>query len=159
MNYGEYMAQVAFQQCFMMIVSCIPAILRIRPKNIKRRIISFTETTDYELSNWNGFMWPDIQANFHEGQYKTFSNTKGKIQNLGRAALLLMRLHLAFTSVKSHVEKQTPCPLVRKRIIPTERPPLVRRNLLPTFADRGVSHGQCGGSLTVVNLSFIGHSS
>jgi hypothetical protein len=29
------------------------------------------------------------------------------------------------------------------------------RNLMPTFADRGVSHGQCGGSPTVVNLSFL----
>jgi hypothetical protein len=28
------------------------------------------------------------------------------------------------------------------------------RNLMPTFADRGVSRGQRGGSLTVVNLSF-----
>jgi hypothetical protein len=27
-----------------------------------------------------------------------------------------------------------------------------RRNLVPTFADRGVSRGQRGGSLTVVNL-------
>jgi hypothetical protein len=30
-----------------------------------------------------------------------------------------------------------------------------RRNLVPTFADRGMSRGQCGGSLTVVNLSFL----
>jgi hypothetical protein len=30
-----------------------------------------------------------------------------------------------------------------------------RRNLVPTFADRGVSRGQRGGSLTVVNLSFL----
>jgi hypothetical protein len=29
------------------------------------------------------------------------------------------------------------------------------RNLVPTFADRGVSRGQRGGSLTVVNLSFL----
>jgi hypothetical protein len=30
-----------------------------------------------------------------------------------------------------------------------------RRNLVPTFADRGVSRGQRGGSPTVVNLSFL----
>jgi hypothetical protein len=30
-----------------------------------------------------------------------------------------------------------------------------RRNLVPTFADRGVSRGQCSGSRTVVNLSFL----
>jgi hypothetical protein len=30
-----------------------------------------------------------------------------------------------------------------------------QRNLVPTFVDRGVSRGQCGGSPTVVNLSFL----
>jgi hypothetical protein len=30
-----------------------------------------------------------------------------------------------------------------------------RRNLVPTFVDRGVSCGQRGGSLTVVNFSFL----
>jgi hypothetical protein len=30
-----------------------------------------------------------------------------------------------------------------------------RRNVLPTFVDRGVSRGQRGGSITVVNLSFL----
>jgi hypothetical protein len=30
-----------------------------------------------------------------------------------------------------------------------------RRNLVPTFLDRGVSHGQRGGSPTVINLSFL----
>jgi hypothetical protein len=33
-----------------------------------------------------------------------------------------------------------------------------RRNLVPTFVDRGVSHCQRGGSLTVVNLSFLDRS-
>jgi hypothetical protein len=33
-----------------------------------------------------------------------------------------------------------------------------RRNLLPTFVDRGVWRGQRGGSPTVVNLSFIDRS-
>jgi hypothetical protein len=33
-----------------------------------------------------------------------------------------------------------------------------RRNLVPTFVDRGVSRGQRGGSLTVVNLSFLDRS-
>jgi hypothetical protein len=30
-----------------------------------------------------------------------------------------------------------------------------RRNLMPTFVDRGVSHGQRSGSTTVLNLSFL----
>jgi hypothetical protein len=30
-----------------------------------------------------------------------------------------------------------------------------QRNLVPTFADRGVSRGQRGGSPTVINLSFL----
>jgi hypothetical protein len=54
--------------------------------------------------------------------------------------------------------KQTPWPLVRKRTIPTERPPLLGEILVPTFADRGVSCGQRGGSHTVVNLSFLDRS-
>jgi hypothetical protein len=33
-----------------------------------------------------------------------------------------------------------------------------RRNLVPTFVDRGVSRGQRGGSPTVVNLSFLDRS-
>jgi uncharacterized membrane protein len=33
-----------------------------------------------------------------------------------------------------------------------------RRNLVPTFVDRGVSRGQCGESPTVVNLSFLDRS-
>jgi hypothetical protein len=32
------------------------------------------------------------------------------------------------------------------------------RNLVPTFADRGVSHGPRGGSPTVVKLSFLDRS-
>jgi hypothetical protein len=32
------------------------------------------------------------------------------------------------------------------------------QNLVPTFVDRGVSRGQCGGSLTVVNHSFLDRS-
>jgi hypothetical protein len=30
-----------------------------------------------------------------------------------------------------------------------------RRNLVPTFVDRGVLRGQRGGSPTIVNLSFL----
>jgi hypothetical protein len=33
-----------------------------------------------------------------------------------------------------------------------------RRNLVPTFVDRGVSRGQRGGTPTVVNLSFLDRS-
>jgi hypothetical protein len=47
---------------------------------------------------------------------------------------------------------------VRKRTIPTERPPLVDEILMPPFVDRGVSRGQHSGSPTVVNLSFLGRS-
>jgi hypothetical protein len=58
----------------------------------------------------------------------------------------------------SRFQKQTRWPLVRKRTIPTERPPLVREILMPTFTDRGVSRGQRGGSPAVVNLSFLDRS-
>jgi hypothetical protein len=58
-------------------------------------------------------------------------------------------LHIVF-SRKTFVYK-TPWPLVRKRTIPTERPP-------PTFVDRGVSRGQRSGSRTVVNLSLLDRS-
>jgi hypothetical protein len=51
-----------------------------------------------------------------------------------------------------------PWPLVGNRTIPIERPPLVDEILVPTFADRGVSRGQCGGSPKVVNLSFLHRS-
>jgi hypothetical protein len=54
--------------------------------------------------------------------------------------------------------KQTPWTLFRERTIPTERPPLVDKILMPTFVDRGVSRGQCGGYPTVVNLSFLDRS-
>jgi hypothetical protein len=33
-----------------------------------------------------------------------------------------------------------------------------RRNLVPTFVERGVTCGQRGGILTVVNLSFLDRS-
>jgi hypothetical protein len=33
-----------------------------------------------------------------------------------------------------------------------------QRNLISTFVGRGVSHGQRGGSPTVVNLSFLDRS-
>jgi hypothetical protein len=35
---------------------------------------------------------------------------------------------------------------------------IFRRNLVPTFVDRGVSRGQRGGYPTVVNLSFLDQS-
>jgi hypothetical protein len=57
------------------------------------------------------------------------------------------------------MQQQTSWPLVRKRTIPTDRPPLVHEILVPTVVDRGVSRGQRGGSPTVVNLSFLDRSS
>jgi hypothetical protein len=54
--------------------------------------------------------------------------------------------------------KQTPWPLVRKRTIPTERLPIVDKNLMPSFVDRGLSRGQRGRSPTAVNLSFLDRS-
>jgi hypothetical protein len=47
----------------------------------------------------------------------------------------------------SHTKKQTPWPLVRKRTIPAERPPLVDEILIPTFVGRGVSRVQRGDFL------------
>jgi hypothetical protein len=43
--------------------------------------------------------------------------------------------------------------LVRERNIPTERRRLSAK-LVQTFADRGVSHGQCGGSPTALISAF-----
>jgi hypothetical protein len=57
-----------------------------------------------------------------------------------------------------YTRTKTPWPLVRKRTIPTERTTFVDEILVPTFADRGVSRGQRGGSLTVINLSFLERS-
>jgi hypothetical protein len=51
------------------------------------------------------------------------------------------------------VKHQSPRPLVRKRALPTELPPLVGESLVPASADRGVSCVQRGGSPKVVNLS------
>jgi hypothetical protein len=53
---------------------------------------------------------------------------------------------------------KTPWPLVRKRTIPTKRPPFVDEIIVPTFVDRGVSRGQRGGTPTAVNLSFLDRS-
>jgi hypothetical protein len=51
-----------------------------------------------------------------------------------------------------HVSTLTnPVALFPQRTIPNERPPLSAK-LVPTFADRGVSHGQCGVSPTAVIL-------
>jgi hypothetical protein len=42
--------------------------------------------------------------------------------------------------------------LVRERTIPSDR--RFSAKLVPTFADEGVSHGQCGGSPTAVISVF-----
>jgi hypothetical protein len=57
---------------------------------------------------------------------------------------------LAFGFIRSRL---TSWPLVRKRTIPTDR-----WNLVPTFADRGVSRGQRGGTPMVVNAIFLDRS-
>jgi hypothetical protein len=63
-----------------------------------------------------------------------------------------------YTFLNYHTDiKQTPWSLVRERIIPTERPSLVDK-FSANFVDRGVPRGQRGGSLTVVNLSFLERS-
>jgi hypothetical protein len=54
------------------------------------------------------------------------------------SVVLILKFH-TFGNKK----KTTPCPLVRKRTIPTERP--------PNFVDRGVSRGQRSGSPQVVS--------
>jgi hypothetical protein len=53
--------------------------------------------------------------------------------------------------------KQTPWPIVRNELYRLTTATW-RRNLVPTFVDKGVSRGQRGGSLTVVNLSFVDRS-
>jgi hypothetical protein len=65
-------------------------------------------------------------------------------------------LHLCFVAQvwSSVMEHPGSCAnsvdLVRERTIPTERPPLVGEVSAKFCGYRGVSHGQCGGSPTVV---------
>jgi hypothetical protein len=59
---------------------------------------------------------------------------------------------------KNKTNKQTPWPLVRKRTIPTERPPLVGEIQCQILRIEGLSRDQRGGSPTVVNLSFLDRS-
>jgi hypothetical protein len=59
---------------------------------------------------------------------------------------------------KSNNYTQTMWPLVRKRNIPTGRPPLIGEMLVPTFADRGVSRGQRVESPRSLIFSFIDRS-
>jgi hypothetical protein len=60
--------------------------------------------------------------------------------------------------VSREVSTSSPWPLIRKRTMPTERPTIGDEILVPSFVDRGVSRVQRGGSLTVVNLSFLDRS-
>jgi hypothetical protein len=53
---------------------------------------------------------------------------------------------------------QTPWPLVRKRTIPTERPPLVGEIQCQILRIEGCRLVSSGGSLTAVNLSFLDRS-
>jgi hypothetical protein len=55
-------------------------------------------------------------------------------------------------------KKQTPWPLVRKRTIPTERPPLVGEIQCQILWMEGCRLVSSGGSLTAVNLSFLDRS-
>jgi hypothetical protein len=76
-------------------------------------------------------------------------------------AIKMQVLNLMQTLYSNNLQKhakKTPWPLVRKRTILTERPPLVDEILVPTFVDRGVLRGQRGGSPMVVNLSFLDRS-
>jgi hypothetical protein len=53
---------------------------------------------------------------------------------------------------------KTPWLLVPMQTLPTERPVTYRQNLVPTFADRGVSRGQHSRFSMVVNLTFLDRS-
>jgi hypothetical protein len=89
-----------------------------------------------------------------------FSTTDLKTKNDNNTIIPLTHTqdinhHLSFIyATVQTTTKKTPWPLVHKRTIPTETA-TCRRNLVPTFVDRGVSRGQRGGSPTVVNLSFL----
>jgi hypothetical protein len=57
------------------------------------------------------------------------------------------------------VTKQTNSVALSQREKYTDRATATcRRNLVPTFVDRGLSRGQRGGSNTVVDLSFLDRS-
>jgi hypothetical protein len=71
------------------------------------------------------------------------------IQFIITAKVIVSEVRIKLNS--PYYKKDPPWPLVRKRNVPTERPPLVGEIVVPTFSDRGMSPGQPGGSPTVVN--------
>jgi hypothetical protein len=66
--------------------------------------------------------------------------------------------HLERTTRRCAYKKQTPWPLSLHANYTDWSTATCRRNLVPTFVDRGMSRGQRGGSPTVVNLSFLDRS-
>jgi hypothetical protein len=64
------------------------------------------------------------------------------------------RLHLQSREILKSCIKYTTDIITKKQTYSAT----CRRNLVPTFVDRGVSRGQRGGSPTVVNLSFLDRS-
>jgi hypothetical protein len=71
-------------------------------------------------------------------EYKKFVATF-RIRKLIIVIMSVPRSTLRVLWLTYFCNKQTPWLLVRKRTIPTERPPLVDEILVPTFVDRGLS--------------------
>jgi hypothetical protein len=95
---------------------------------------------------------------FYTDRWRTWSKVKGSNVTSFCCA------HIAMRSVKDAKQQQqkkqkTNSVALSPRANYTDwSTATCRRNLVSTFVDRGVSHGQCGGSLTVVNLSFLDRS-
>jgi hypothetical protein len=68
---------------------------------------------------------------------------------------LLLSPSMMKTQKDPQTNKEIPWPLVQQANSTDWATATCRRNLVPTFVDRGVSRGQRGGSPTVVNLSFL----
>jgi hypothetical protein len=99
--------------------------------------------------------WLHHTVSCNNSQMSTWHQTESKCDNKKTCSKNCGKTHTECNYNTKNKQKQTLWPLVRKRTIPTERPPLCRWNLVPTFADGGVSRGQSGGSSTAVNLSFL----
>jgi hypothetical protein len=79
------------------------------------------------------------------------------LRQVFKYAHLWYYMSLYIEPIKMHSTK-IPWLSGHKQTIPTEQPQLVCEFVVPTFADRRVTRGQCGRSPTVVNLSFLDRS-
>jgi hypothetical protein len=95
-----------------------------------------------DLCDCSRKLWPlDHRGGHHQGEGVQYYILKIEVEIASETFILGFQI------------KKNQLPVVRKRTIPTERPPLVDKILVPTFVDRGVSRRQRGGSPTVVNLT------